>query len=242
VPGDSNSGMFGGNSNWRGPIWMCVNFLLIESLLRNYMYYGESLKVECPTRSGEYVHLGHVAEEIQHRLQHIFTKDERGNRACNSGNKLMNQDPYWRDYMFFHEFFHADTGAGLGASHQTGWTGLVAKLIHDTGINCRLPRTPRTPSTAAAHYFDDQFPRIKRPKMSTGRRASTRSIGMRSDIISDDVSDDWTGLGEEDAQEKAREVDDQHVIDYVSNTLRRVKSRGSVFDEEDEDEFETQLD
>ncbi|KAK6345439.1 hypothetical protein TWF718_007355 [Orbilia javanica] len=245
VPGDSNSGMFGGNSNWRGPIWLCVNFLLVESLLRFYMYYGDSLKVECPTGSGEYVHLGHVAEEIQHRMQHIFTRDERGNRACNAGNKLMNQDPHWRDYMFFHEFFHADTGAGLGALHQTGWTGLIAKLIHDTGINCRLPRTPRTPSTAASHYFDESFSKVIRPKMSNVRRASTRSIGARSDIarsdvVSDDASDDWTGLGEDEAQERAREQDDQHVLDYVTSQLKRVQTHGSVFD--DEDEFESQLD
>lgn len=95
------------------------------------------------------MHLGHVAEELQHRLQHIFARDDDGRRACNAGIDMLDRNPNWRDLVFFHEFFHGDTGQGLGASHQTGWTGLVAKLIHDTGVNCRLPQTPRTPGTAA---------------------------------------------------------------------------------------------
>ncbi|KKY24288.1 putative cytoplasm protein [Phaeomoniella chlamydospora] len=193
VPGDSDSGLFGGNSNWRGPIWLAVNFLLVESLLRFYMFYGNSLQVECPTGSGDYMHLGHVAEEIQHRLQHLFVRGDDERRAVNSGNDLLDYDPNWKDYLFFYEFFDGDTGRGLGASHQCGWTGLIAKLIHDTGINCRLPQTPRTPSTAAAHYFDDVFSRAahqrkgSRPGSRSGaatprlRRSSTsRSIGARS--------------------------------------------------------------
>lgn len=133
VPGDSDSGLFGGNSNWRGPIWLCVNFLLVESLLRFYMFYGNSLQVECPTGSGDYMHLGHVAEEIQHRLQHLFVRGDDGRRAVNDGNDLLDYDPHWKDYLWFYEFFDADTGRGLGASHQCGWTGLIAKMIHDTG-------------------------------------------------------------------------------------------------------------
>ena len=133
VPGDSDSGLFGGNSNWRGPIWMAVNFLLVESLLRFYMFYGKSLQVECPTGSGYYMHLGQVAEEIQHRLQHLFSRGDDGRRAINDGNDMLDYDPHWRDYLSFHEFFDGDTGAGLGASHQNGWTGLIAKMIHDTG-------------------------------------------------------------------------------------------------------------
>jgi Glycosyl hydrolase family 63 C-terminal domain len=133
VPGDSDSGLFGGNSNWRGPIWICVNFLLIESLLRFYMFYGDSFKVECPTGSGDYMHLGHVAEELQHRLQHLYVRDYDGRRAINHGNDLLDFDEHWRDNLWFYEFFDADTGRGLGASHQCGWTGLLAKLIHDTG-------------------------------------------------------------------------------------------------------------
>lgn len=133
VPGDSDSGLFGGNSNWRGPIWICVNFLLIESLLRFYMFYGDTFKVECPTGSGDYMHLGHVAEELQHRLQHLYARDYDGRRAINNKNDLLDFDKHWKDYLWFYEFFDADTGRGLGASHQCGWTGLLAKVIHDTG-------------------------------------------------------------------------------------------------------------
>ena len=133
IPGDSDSGLFGGNSNWRGPIWLAVNFLLIESLLRFYMFYGNTFKVECPTGSGEYMHLGHVAEELQHRLQHLMATNEKGRRAMHDGNDMLDADPHWKDYMWFYEFFDGDTGRGLGASHQCGWTGLMAKMIHDTG-------------------------------------------------------------------------------------------------------------
>jgi len=133
VPGDSNSGLFGGNSNWRGPIWMAVNMLLVESCLRFYMYYGDSFKIECPTGSGYEMHLGHVAEEIQHRLTHLFVRDNDGCRAINAGHEMLDFDPHWKDYLWFYEFFDGDTGRGLGASHQTGWTGLIAKMIHDTG-------------------------------------------------------------------------------------------------------------
>ncbi|KAF9227458.1 hypothetical protein BS17DRAFT_466442 [Gyrodon lividus] len=120
-PGDSRSGMFGGNSNWRGPIWLAVNFLLIESLQRFYQYYGDELKVECPTGSGEFMNLVEVAEEIQHRIIHIFGRDIEGRRATNGGNPKLDGDPHFRDYVWFYEFFHADNGRGLGASHQTGW-------------------------------------------------------------------------------------------------------------------------
>lgn len=133
VPGDSDSGLFGGNSNWRGPIWLCVNFLLIESLLRFHMFYGDSFQIECPTGSGDYMNLGQVAEEIQHRLQHLFVRGDDDRRAINDRNDTLDFDPHWKDYLWFHEFFDADTGRGLGASHQCGWTGLVAKMIHDTG-------------------------------------------------------------------------------------------------------------
>lgn len=133
LPGDSDSGLFGGNSNWRGPCWMAVNFLLVESCLRFYMYYGDSFKIECPTGSGDEMHLGHVAEEIQHRLQHLYARGDDGRRAVNGGNEMLDYDPNWKDYCWFYEFFDGDTGKGLGATHQTGWTGLIAKIIHDTG-------------------------------------------------------------------------------------------------------------
>ncbi|EME49794.1 hypothetical protein DOTSEDRAFT_68552 [Dothistroma septosporum NZE10] len=188
VPGDSDSGLFGGNSNWRGPIWLAVNFLLVESLLRFYMFYGNTFKVECPTGSGDYMHLGHVAEEIQHRLQHLMASDHSGRRAFNDGRDMTDFDPHWKDYLFFYEYFDGDTGRGLGASHQCGWTGLMAKIIQDTGVNCRLPQTPRTPGAAAEHYFDDTFIRQRRASLGqrrpTGLARSmtrTRSIGQRSD-------------------------------------------------------------
>lgn len=121
-PGDSHSGMFGGNSNWRGPIWLATNFLLIESLQRFHQYYGDDLQVECPSGSGEFMPLNKVAEEIQHRIIHIFGKDMDGRRATNGGNTKLDRDPHFKDYVFFHEFFHGNDGSGLGASHQTGWS------------------------------------------------------------------------------------------------------------------------
>ncbi|KAJ7188305.1 glycoside hydrolase family 63 protein [Mycena filopes] len=154
-PGDSRSGMFGGNSNWRGPIWLATNFLLIESLQRFYQYYGDDLQVECPTGSGDYMNLVGVAEEIQHRIIHIFGRDMEGRRATNGGNPKLDHDPHFRDYVWFYEFFHADDGRGLGASHQTGWSGLVAYHILQSGVSCRLPKTPRTPRGIVNHYFDE---------------------------------------------------------------------------------------
>lgn len=247
VPGDSNSAIFGGNSNWRGPIWLCVNFLLIESLLRFHMFYGNSLKVECPTGSGDFMHLGHVAEELQHRLQHIFARDDDGRRACNAGIDMLDQDSNWREYVFFHEFFHGDDGRGLGASHQTGWTGLIAKMIHDSGVNCRLPHTPRTPSAAAAHYFDDIFSRVaKKPHAYMGRRHSTRSIDARSDWTNTETATVKDEDFEDEKERKAREQDDKEVLEYVNNKLKRVLSVSKGKDDEEaidlSDDFEAQLD
>jgi mannosylglycerate hydrolase MGH1-like protein/glycosyl hydrolase family 63 len=133
LPGDSDSGLFGGNSNWRGPCWMAVNFLLVESMYRFYSFYGNSLRVECPVGSGEEMNLAKVAEEIQHRLTKMFLPDEEGRRPINGGNETLDFDDNWKDNMWFYEFFDGDTGRGLGATHQTGWTGLIAKIIHDTG-------------------------------------------------------------------------------------------------------------
>ena len=153
LPGESDSGMFGGNSNWRGPIWFPTNFLLVEALQRFYLYYGPDLKVECPKGSGDYLNLAQCAQEIQHRLMHLFLPDENGNRACNGTNKLLNQDPLFKDYVPFFEYFDADTGRGLGASHQCGWTAVVAKWIHDNGVSCRIPKTPKTPNNRRSSVF-----------------------------------------------------------------------------------------
>ncbi|KAG7195941.1 uncharacterized protein KQ657_002327 [Scheffersomyces spartinae] len=146
LPGESDSGMFGGNSNWRGPIWFPTNFLLVEALQRFYLYYGPELKVECPKGSGQMLNLAQVAQEIQHRLMHLFVPDENGRRACIGDSDLFNSDPYFADYVPFYEYFDGDTGRGLGASHQCGWTAVVAKWIHDNGTSCRIPKTPHTPA------------------------------------------------------------------------------------------------
>jgi hypothetical protein len=130
VPAESDSGMFGGNSNWRGPVWMPVNVLLIRALLNYYAFYGNDLTVECPTGSGRYLNLYQVAEEITRRLTNTFLKDERGRRPVYGGARKFQEDPHWRDLILFYEYFHGDNGAGLGASHQTGWTGIIARAMH----------------------------------------------------------------------------------------------------------------
>jgi Mannosylglycerate hydrolase MGH1-like glycoside hydrolase domain len=134
LPAESNSGMFGGNSNWRGPVWFPVNVLLIRGLLQFYLYYRDSFRIECPTGSGTLMNLFEVAREIAQRLTRIFLRDERGRRPVYGGTEKFQSDPHWRDHLLFYEYFHADNGAGLGASHQTGWTGTVAMLIHLFGL------------------------------------------------------------------------------------------------------------
>ena len=133
LPAESDSGMFGGNSNWRGPVWMPVNALLIRALLSFYLYYGDGFKIECPTGSGTQMNLFEVAREIAGRLTRIFLRDESGRRPVYGASEKFQNDPHWKDYLLFFEYFNGDTGAGLGASHQTGWTGIVAKLIEIFG-------------------------------------------------------------------------------------------------------------
>ena len=134
LPAESNTGMFGGNSNWRGPVWMPVNVVLIRALLNFYLYYGDNFKIECPTGSGRLMNLFEVAKEIADRLTRIFLRDANGRRAVYGGTEKFQTDPHWRDHILFYEYFHGDNGAGLGASHQTGWTGVVAKLIQLFGM------------------------------------------------------------------------------------------------------------
>ena len=129
LPGESDSGMFGGNSNWRGPIWMPVNFLIIQSLMRFHDYYSDDFTVEYPTGSGKYLSLQEIAKELGRRLVKIFRKDEQGRRPCFGDNEKLQTDPYFKDLLLFNEYFHGDDGRGLGASHQTGWTALIANLI-----------------------------------------------------------------------------------------------------------------
>ena len=130
LPAESDTGMFGGNSNWRGPIWMPVNGLIIRALLQYYLYYGDDFKIECPTGSGHIMTLYQVAEEISRRLGNIFLRDKEGRRPVYGGTRKFQEDPHWRDLVLFYEYFHGDNGAGLGASHQTGWTGIVARMMH----------------------------------------------------------------------------------------------------------------
>ncbi len=133
LPAESNTGMFGGNSNWRGPVWMPVNLMLVRALQQFYLYYGENFKIECPTGSGNLMNLFEVSKEISNRLSSTFTRDKQGNRPVYGGTDKFQNDPHWRDLILFYEYYHGDNGAGLGASHQTGWSGVVAKLIQIYG-------------------------------------------------------------------------------------------------------------
>jgi hypothetical protein len=148
-PGESDTGVFGGNSNWRGPIWFPVNFLVIESLQKFHHYYGDDFLIECPTGSGAFMSIDEVASELAARLARLFLADSRGRRPVFAQHPRMQDDPHFRDYLLFFEYFHGDSGRGVGASHQTGWTGLIAKLL--------MPRY----STAAADRSSETV-RIKR--------------------------------------------------------------------------------
>ena len=130
-PGESSTGLFGGNSNWRGPIWMPVNYLLVQALRRVHEYYGSELAVECPTGSGKFFDLEETANEISTRLINTFRRDSAGRRPVLGSNQYFQMDPHWRDLLPFHEYFHGDSGRGVGASHQTGWTALIACMIFD---------------------------------------------------------------------------------------------------------------
>jgi hypothetical protein len=130
LPAESDSGMFGGNSNWRGPIWMPVNALIIRSLMHYYSFYGPEFTIECPTGSGKKMNLFQVSEEIGRRLGNIFLRDQNGKRPVFGGANKFQNDPYWKDCILFYEYFHGDNGAGLGASHQTGWTGVIARIMN----------------------------------------------------------------------------------------------------------------
>ncbi|KAI0402125.1 Six-hairpin glycosidase [Xylaria palmicola] len=247
VPGDSDTGLFGGNSNWRGPIWLCVNFLLVEALQRFFLFYGPGFKVECPTGSGDYMHLGHVSEEIQHRLQHMFARGDDGRRSINAGSDLLDFDPHWKDNVWFYEFFDGDTGRGLGASHQCGWTGLIARMIHDTGISCRMPQTPRTPSVAMAHYFDDTLHRHiqlanSKPQKPHMRRSSTaRSIDARSDFdasVNGENIEARSVMPDDPEREAQRKEADAHLHQYISDQLQRVIDDDDEHQEFDREEYE----
>jgi hypothetical protein len=136
-PAESSTGLFGGNSNWRGPIWFPINYLLIEALQKFHHYFGDGFKVECPTGSGTMMTLDEVAADLSRRLSRIFLRDAEGRRPLYTRTETFQRDPHWNELILFHEYFHGDTGAGVGASHQTGWTALVAKLLQQSGHTSR---------------------------------------------------------------------------------------------------------
>jgi hypothetical protein len=154
-PGESSTGLFGGNSNWRGPIWFPINYLIVEALQKFHHYFGDGYRVECPTGSGRMMTLHEVAQEISRRLSRVFLDDAAGRRPVFGAVEMFQRDPAWHDLIPFHEYFNGDTGAGVGASHQTGWTALVAKLLIQSGehdesdrsvsrqAEQRAPRRPR---------------------------------------------------------------------------------------------------
>jgi hypothetical protein len=143
VPGESNSYLFGGNSNWRGPVWLPINFLIVEALERYHLFYGQSFKVECPTGSGKMATLQEVGGELARRLGSIFLPNEHGARACHGDNAKYATDPRWRDLVLFYEYFNGETGRGCGASHQTGWTALAVKLLENSLEHADLSKEMR---------------------------------------------------------------------------------------------------
>jgi hypothetical protein len=151
-PAESTLRMFGGNSNWRGPIWLPINYLLIQSLVRFHRYYGDEFQIECPSGSGRFTTIAGAADEIARRLIRLFQKDEGGQRAAFGDDRRMQEDPHFRDHLLFHEYFDGDTGKGLGAAHQTGWTGLVANLIEREagGVAVLAPTTATVPGASAS--------------------------------------------------------------------------------------------
>jgi hypothetical protein len=145
TPAESDTALFGGNSNWRGPVWFPLNYLLIESLERYHHFYGDALQVECPTGSGTRMNLRAVARELTRRLGGLFLRDPAGRRPCHGGDARYAEDPNWRDLVLFHEYFDGDTGRGVGASHQTGWTALAVPLIEDLAREREAPAVREAP-------------------------------------------------------------------------------------------------
>ncbi|MFT3936073.1 MAG: glucosidase [Chitinophagaceae bacterium] len=160
TPGESDSTLFGGNSNWRGPIWMPVNYLLIESLQRFHYYYGDDFKLECPTGSGQYITLDEIADELSRRVSTLFLTNKEGKRPFLGDNDKLQTDPHFNSYMLFFEYFHGDTGKGLGASHQTGWTGLIAKLLQP-----KRSEEPETMPASKPQPVNDQQPASSQPEV-----------------------------------------------------------------------------
>jgi hypothetical protein len=162
LPAESNTGMFGGNSNWRGPVWMPVNVVLLRALLNYYLYYGDNFKIDFPTGSGNQLNLFEVAKAIADRLSGIFTRNAAGERPVYGGTETFQKDPNWRDLILFYEYFHGDNGAGLGASHQTGWTGVIAKTIQLFGLLDGKKMLEEGKESAFAHIDEQEEPATKK--------------------------------------------------------------------------------
>ena len=172
VPGEGTSYLFGGNSNWRGPIWFPINFLIVEALERYHLFYGDSFKVECPTGSGNMANLKQVARELSRRLSSIFLPNESGARPCHGEIDKYATDPHWRDLVLFHEYFHGETGRGLGASHQTGWTALAVKFL-ENAINDSGQEGIQESASA------EEKPRLPRSSFAKrGRRAAGTAVAL----------------------------------------------------------------
>jgi hypothetical protein len=177
-PGESTTALFGGNSNWRGPIWFPVNYLLIESLERYHHFYGDGFKVECPTGSGNLMNLKQVAHELCARLTKLFLRQPGGKRPCHGASARYAQDPHWRDLLLFHEYFHGDDGRGLGASHQTGWTALVVRCIEDLARQ-RASEAPKGVPVAKVFAPPDSIASLPVKKPVKRRRSATRGRARR---------------------------------------------------------------
>jgi hypothetical protein len=167
-PAESTTGLFGGNSNWRGPIWFPVNYLLVEALQRYHHFYGDGLRVECPTGSGVFMSLGEVSQEIARRLASVFLPDGKGRRPCHGADERFASDPHWRDFVLFHEYFHGDTGRGVGASHQTGWTALAVRCLEELAAKRRSESDGRVRGSGEGLAR----PGARRPRRLRRRRAS----------------------------------------------------------------------
>jgi hypothetical protein len=206
LPAESDNGLFGGNSNWRGPIWVPMNALLIRALLQMYSYYGNEFKVECPTGSGKLMTLFDVAKELAGRLGRIFFRGTDGKRAVYGGTEKFQTDPHWRDLILFYEYFHGDNGAGLGASHQTGWTGLVSAFIYIfsklkaadvlehglAGLIDVIPRPAAAPEEAAgtSGKKPGELPEMPRTATRPSRRTHAEHILPRRKARTEDVHGD----------------------------------------------------
>jgi hypothetical protein len=173
LPAESDTSMFGGNSNWRGPIWMPMNALVIRALLQYYAYYGDNFTVECPTGSGQHMNLYQVAEEIGRRLTNMFLKNSAGQRPVFGGAKKFQDDPHWRDCLLFYEYFHGDNGAGLGASHQTGWTGVIARILH---LFATMSADKVLQGGKATFFELEVDPGLRAGSSQSGRAESARSV------------------------------------------------------------------